>query len=128
VIIVGVDDSAEAEAADRWAVREAELRKTDVLLVHAYDLPILRPKRRAAAIAHGLQERRALLDKVTTTLTVPASMHIDQLIEIDNPGFLLPRLSETPNSRCSVKIIRPWRRACHSDMSPVRSRACPDTP
>jgi nucleotide-binding universal stress UspA family protein len=33
VIIVGVDDSAEAEAAARWAVREAELRKADVLVV-----------------------------------------------------------------------------------------------
>jgi nucleotide-binding universal stress UspA family protein len=96
VIIVGVDDSAEAEAAARWAVREAELRKTDVLLVHAYDVPILGPKRRAAAIAHGRQDRQALLDKVTTILTVPASMHIDQLIEIDSPGFLLARLSENP--------------------------------
>jgi nucleotide-binding universal stress UspA family protein len=94
VIIVGVDDSAEAEAAARWAVREAELRKTDVLLVHAYDVPILGPKRRAAAIARGRQERQTLLDKVTTTLTVTAAMHVDQLIEIDRPGFLLPRLSE----------------------------------
>jgi nucleotide-binding universal stress UspA family protein len=94
VIIVGVDDSAEAEAAARWAVHEAELRQIDVLLVHAYDVPILGAKRRAAAIAHGRQEPQTLLDKVTTTLTVPAAMHIDQLIEIDRPGFLLPRLSE----------------------------------
>jgi nucleotide-binding universal stress UspA family protein len=50
VIIVGVDDSAAAEAAARWAVREAELRKADVLLVHAYDVPILGSKRRAAAL------------------------------------------------------------------------------
>ena len=94
VIIVGVDDSAEAEAAARWAVREAELRKADVLLVHAYDVPSLGSKRRAAALGHGRQERQALLDKVTASLTVPASMHIDQLIEIDSPGLLLPRLSE----------------------------------
>jgi nucleotide-binding universal stress UspA family protein len=94
VIIVGVDDSAEAEAAARWAVREAELRRTDVLLVHAYDVPILGPKGRPAAIAHAREVRQTLLDKVTTTLTVPAAMHIDQLIEIDRSGFLLPRLSE----------------------------------
>lgn len=36
VIIVGVDDSAEAEAAAKWAVREAELRTDDLLLIHAY--------------------------------------------------------------------------------------------
>jgi nucleotide-binding universal stress UspA family protein len=94
VIIVGVDDSAAAEAAARWAVREAELRKADVLLVHAYDVPILGSKRRAAALGHVRQERQALLDKVTASLTVPASMHVDQVIEIDSPGFLLPQLSE----------------------------------
>ena len=35
MIIVGIDDSAEAGAAAHWAVREAELRSDDVLLVHA---------------------------------------------------------------------------------------------
>jgi nucleotide-binding universal stress UspA family protein len=38
LIIVGVADSAESEAAAQWAVREAELRKDDLLLVHAYDV------------------------------------------------------------------------------------------
>jgi universal stress protein family protein len=33
MIIVGVDDSAEAEAAAKWAVREAELRKDDLMLL-----------------------------------------------------------------------------------------------
>jgi nucleotide-binding universal stress UspA family protein len=41
LIIVGVDGSAEAEAAAKWAVREAELREDDVLLVHAYEVPLL---------------------------------------------------------------------------------------
>ena len=87
VIIVGVDDSAEAEAAARWAVREAELRKTDVLLVHAYDVPILGPKRRAAAIAHGRQDRQALLDTAR--------------------AFCWLGCLKTPNSPCSAKIIQP---------------------
>ena len=41
MIVVGVDDSAEALAAAHWAVREAELRRDDVLLVHAYEVPLL---------------------------------------------------------------------------------------
>ena len=41
MIIVGIDDSAEAGAAAHWAVREAELRSDDVLLVHAYEVPLL---------------------------------------------------------------------------------------
>jgi nucleotide-binding universal stress UspA family protein len=94
VIIVGVDDSAEAEAAAHWAVREAELRRDDVLLVHAYEVPILPSRGRAAAIAHGRQEREALLSRVAGTLTVPPTMHLAQLIEIDSPESLLPQLSE----------------------------------
>lgn len=92
VIIVGVDDSAEAEAAARWGVREAELRKDDLLLVNAYHVPILPGM--AAVIAKRRQERQALLDKVAGSLALPPTMHLDQLIEMDSPEFLLARLSE----------------------------------
>jgi nucleotide-binding universal stress UspA family protein len=94
MIIVGVDGSAEAEAAAKWAVREAELREDDVLLVHAYEVPLLPSSGMAAAIAQGRQERQALLDKVAGTLAVPPRMHLDQRIEIDSPESLLPQLSE----------------------------------
>ena len=94
LIIVGVDDSAEAAAAARWAVREADLRKDDLLLVHAYEVPLLPSQGMAAAIAQGRQERQALLDRVAATLAVPPRMHLEQLIEMDSPESLLPRLSE----------------------------------
>jgi nucleotide-binding universal stress UspA family protein len=94
VIIVGVDDSAEAEAAARWAVREAELRNDDVLLVHAYEAPLLPSRGRAAALAQGRKRREALLDKVAGTLALPPTMHLDQRIEMDTPESLLPQLSE----------------------------------
>lgn len=93
-VIVGVDASVEAEAAAKWAVREAELRQADVLLVHAYEVPLLPAHNRLATIARGRQEREALLDKVAATLVVPAAMHLDRLIEIDTPEYLLPSLSE----------------------------------
>jgi nucleotide-binding universal stress UspA family protein len=91
VIIVGVDASAEAQAAAQWAVREAELRKDDVLLVHAYEAPLVPASARAATVALGRQERQALLDKVAGSLVVPPTMHLNQLIEIDTPEYLLPR-------------------------------------
>jgi nucleotide-binding universal stress UspA family protein len=94
VIIVGVDASAEAEAAAQWAVREAELRKDDVLLVHAYKVPLVPASARAATVARGSEERQALLDRVAGSLVLPPTMHLDQLIEIDTPEYLLPRLSE----------------------------------
>ena len=63
MIIVGVDGSAEAEAAAAWAVREAAPPKHDPLLVQAYEVPISPPRGMAAAIAHGREERKALFDK-----------------------------------------------------------------
>ena len=95
LIIVAVDDSAEAAAAAKWAVREAELRGDYVLLVHAYEVPLLPSSGKAAAVAQGRQARQALLNKVAGTLAVPPRMRLDQLIEIDSPESLLPRLSES---------------------------------
>ena len=94
VIIVGVDDSAEAEAAAKWAVREAELRTDDLLLVHAYEAPLLPHQTKTVAIAEGRRQREALLERVAGTLTVPATIHLGQLVEVDSPEALLPRLSE----------------------------------
>ena len=94
VIVVGVDASAEAEAAAHWAVREAEMRKDDLLLVHAYTVPFVPASARAATVAHGRQERQALLAKVAGSLVLPPTMHLDMRIEIDTPEYLLPRLSE----------------------------------
>lgn len=94
LIIVGVNSSAAAEAAAQWAVREAELRKDDVLLVHAYELPLVPKSAIAATVARGRQERQAFLDKAAGALSVPPTMRLDQLIEIDSPESLLPRLSE----------------------------------
>jgi nucleotide-binding universal stress UspA family protein len=94
VIIVGVDASAEAEAAAQWAVREAELRQDDMLLVHAYEVPLIPVSARAATVARGRQERQALLDRVAGSLVLPPAMRLGQVIEIDTPEYLLPRLSE----------------------------------
>ena len=75
LIIVGVDDSAEAESAAQWAVREAELRKDDVLLVHA------------GPQAGAARQDRGHLDG--------AADHASQTaVAMDRPESLLPRLSE----------------------------------
>src|SRR6266542_296343 len=39
-IVVGVDDSTDAETALRWALREAVLRKASVEVVHAWQMPM----------------------------------------------------------------------------------------
>jgi hypothetical protein len=52
VIIVGLDDLAETEAAAAWPDREAVRRKHDLLLVHTYEVSIPPPRGMAAAICH----------------------------------------------------------------------------
>jgi len=94
VILVGVDDSAEAEAAARWALQEAKLRKVDLLLVHAYEVPMLPPRGKATAQRRGREGRQALLDKITGTLALPPQMHLDQLVAVDTAESLLARHSE----------------------------------
>ena len=94
VILVGVDDSAEAEAAARWALQEAELRKVDLLLVHANEVPMLPPRGKATAQRRGREGRQALLDKITGTLALPPQMHLDQLVAVDTAESLLARHSE----------------------------------
>ena len=61
-----------------------------MLLIHAYEVPLLPAGGRAAAIEQGRQERQALLDKAAGTLTVPPTMHLDQLIEIDTRSPCCP--------------------------------------
>jgi Universal stress protein family len=113
LIMVGVDDSAEAEAAAQWAVREAELRNDDVLLVNAYQVPLLPLQEKPAAIARGRQERQALIDKVAATLMMPPTMHLERLVEIDSPASTLPRLSEQADCLRCRPTYSCWSSAAH---------------
>jgi nucleotide-binding universal stress UspA family protein len=42
-IVVGVDDSPEAKDALRWAVDEARLRRVQLVVLHAWEVPPLPP-------------------------------------------------------------------------------------
>ncbi len=39
-IVVGIDGSTSARLATRWAAREAELRRADLILVSAWNMPL----------------------------------------------------------------------------------------
>jgi nucleotide-binding universal stress UspA family protein len=128
MIIFGVDASAEAEVAAQWAVREADLRKADVLLVHAYEVPLVPASARAATAARGRQERQALLDKVAGSLVLPPAMHLDRLIEIDTPEYLRPRLSEQAELTVLGQDHPALDGPCHSGIRPAPLPGCPGIP
>lgn len=76
-IVVGVDGSAHADRALRWAVREAELRAAEVELVYGYVIQLhfamfgTSDRDRAQARMDGIVQRnRALLDRTKWSATV----------------------------------------------------------
>lgn len=70
-IVVGVDDSAHAAAALRWALREAVLRKATLEVVYAWQAPV-------AALPFG-----ATLSLTTdeAELDATARDHLDQIVD-----------------------------------------------
>jgi nucleotide-binding universal stress UspA family protein len=76
-IVVGVDGSAHADLALRWAVHEAELRSAEIELVYGYAIhphaAMFGTSDRARAHARMdeiMQRNRALLDRTKSTTTV----------------------------------------------------------
>jgi hypothetical protein len=107
---------------------EAKLRKDDVLLVQAYELPLVPKSLIAATVVSGRQERQTFLDKTAGALAVPPTMRIDQLIEIDSVESLLPRLSERAELTVLGKIHQHSAGRGHSGIPPAAPLACLDIP
>jgi nucleotide-binding universal stress UspA family protein len=74
LLVAGVDASAESLAAAHYAVKAAELRGGDVLLVHAYPPPAVGVGDTEAAAARSAAEE--LLAAVTAQLIVPPQLHV----------------------------------------------------
>jgi hypothetical protein len=84
VIIVGVGDSAEVEAAHR-TVRDAEQRKDAVLLVHVCEMPILPPWGAVAGPPHGIRRAKRYSTLRAGGLVFQPTMHLVLLVKIDTP-------------------------------------------
>jgi len=83
-IVVGVDDSTDAETALRWALREAVLRKATVEVVHAWPLPM-------SALPFG------------ATLVVPADeAELDEAARQHLDGLVDAALAELPGDKPDV--------------------------
>ncbi len=100
-IVVGVDGSAEAGAALRWALDEAALKGANLAVVHAYSAPVPYEAFYAAG-GHwpemAEEARRAaeeLVDEVLSGVEVPEGVEISrQIVENVNPARALIDLSK----------------------------------
>src|SRR5215203_3440380 len=95
VVAVGVDGSPEALAAARYAVRAADFRGLNLLMVHAYELPPLDVPMDQGILEACHQAARNLMADVAAQLVVPPHMRIDTVVQPDSPVVLLDDVSRT---------------------------------
>jgi nucleotide-binding universal stress UspA family protein len=95
VVAVGVDDSPEALAAARYAVRAADFRGLDLLLVHAYELPPLDVPMDSGILEACHQAARDLTAEVAAQLVLPSQMRVETIVQPDSPVVLLDVISRT---------------------------------
>lgn len=93
MVVVGVDGSLEAAEAARFAAQAASVRDLDLLVVHAFSLPLAAetPAEQLGASARYAAQRVA--DDTLSQVRLPAGLHVYTEIELTTPGALLLRLS-----------------------------------
>ena len=96
VIVVGVDGSPAAERAIDWALDEARVSGDEVLLVHAWQYPVVAMtafhSEAWPALEHGGVEKvaRDVLNAVTETARRRApEVHVDSRLVEGHPGEVL---------------------------------------
>jgi nucleotide-binding universal stress UspA family protein len=98
-IVVGVDDSAEATAALRWALAEARLRDDTLELVHTWEFPAIGevPGGSVDILVHDLEKGAAdLLDRVAAAIvgTDPGVKIERRILEGPAAGVLVDAAAE----------------------------------
>ena len=95
VVAVGVDGSPEAMTAARYAVTLAQARHVDLLVVHAYQLPVAA----SHLTADQLTAARVVADQVTGSvvaqLRLSPTMRVGTVVGVATPTALLCRVAET---------------------------------
>jgi nucleotide-binding universal stress UspA family protein len=83
LIVAGVDGSAESLAAVRYAAAAAEMRRCDLLVVHAFPPPppLLSPRDIVAVLSASRRDGEKLMAAAAAQLAIPPKVHIHTLAE-----------------------------------------------
>jgi len=81
LVVAGVDASAESLAAARYAVKMAELRGGDVVLVHAFKPPSTRVGDKEQALSEARTVAEKLLAAVAAQLVIPPQVQVSMKAE-----------------------------------------------
>jgi nucleotide-binding universal stress UspA family protein len=101
LVVAGVDASAEGLAAAHYAVRAAELRGGEAVLVHAFRPPSARAGDREAADANNAADK--LLGAVAAQLIVPPQVQLSMRAE---PGDAVAVLKESARNAAMLVLGR----------------------
>lgn len=107
LIAVGIDGSPEAMAAARYAAHEAQLRRCDLLLVHAYPIPAMYGPFAETDIEYLREGGQDLLDQVIADLDTPPEVQLRTLLEAGAPIPLLTKVAAT------ARLVVVGRRHAH---------------
>jgi nucleotide-binding universal stress UspA family protein len=93
-IVVGIDGSPASEAALRWALEEAELRRLPITAIYAYEYPIVSTTSQALHLLEkGFAEYRAaaerVLDEVLNEVAANASVQPESVVMEGPPAAAL---------------------------------------
>jgi nucleotide-binding universal stress UspA family protein len=94
-VAVGVDGTPEAVHAAQWAVEAAHLRHLDVLVVSAYEVPMVSPELTPEAIPAIQSATERGVEEAVSQLMFPPTMKVGTLVEMASPVTLLLRESAT---------------------------------
>lgn len=94
-VVVGVDGSAEALVAARWAVWQATLRGLDLQLVYSYPLPIKDGTVSGSLFDDFADAGQTVLSDARAALEVPATVAVSSLFAQTLPALLMQRLSQS---------------------------------
>jgi nucleotide-binding universal stress UspA family protein len=89
LVVAGLDASAESLAAAHYAVTAAELRGSDILLVHAFPPPSARAPDADAAFSAARTTAEKLLAAMAAQLIVPPQVHVYGRAEPDDAVTVL---------------------------------------
>jgi nucleotide-binding universal stress UspA family protein len=94
-VVVGVDGSAEALVAAQYAVRQAEARGLDLLLVHAYPLPPIEAAMTGDMFTCLREAAESIVADLVARLDIPPTVRVSTLVGQTAPIILLEQAAES---------------------------------
>ena len=93
-IVVGVSGQPESFPAARWAAREADARRFELVIAHAAPTPYGNPPWNSEVVDAMVVDAEAVVDEAMSHIVIPPHLSVRRVVEPIPPVALLGRLAE----------------------------------